>query len=415
MMLRSLGETVSDARRRKGLSQKDLAALIDRSESWVSQVERDVLPVERLALLQKLAQVLDIGLHDLRPEAIPQETYSTPIHADLELLRSAITGHPALEVLFNKTDVKPDYAQLETEAHQAWQTAVAHSSDFALLAAVIPKLEAAARTVKPSKRRDYEKLLARSYQAASAGFAYHAETDAAWVAADRALTAAEASGDPYQILASHFRLAHSFIRLNRFDQADLLATNGIEALKPADGEQPELPALSLQGALLLVQAVVAGLQSDRTPAREALDAAEKIARQLPPDQNDYDTEFNLTNVQLHRVAIATDLGDAGEAIDIAKTINADHLSHERQMRLQLDLARAHTQRRHIDKATQALLTAERLAPEHLHAHHLAHQTVTELLALSVRPTDDLTGLAKRLAITPSQTSDRPSQPGTSHE
>ena len=85
------------------------------------------------------------------------------------------------------------------------------------------------------------------------------------------------------------------------------------------------------------------------------------------------------------------------------------------MRLQLDLARAHTQRRHIDKATQALLTAERLAPEHLHAHHLAHQTVTELLALSSRPTDDLTGLAQRLAITPSQTSYRPSQPGTSHE
>ena len=142
----------------------------------------------------------------------------------------------------------------------------AHSSDFALLAAVIPKLEAAARTVKPSKRADYEKLLARSYQAASAGFAYHNETDAAWVAADRALAAAEASGDPYQILASHFRLAHSFIRLNRFDQADLLATNGIEALKPVDGRQPDLPALSLQGALLLVRAVVAGLQSDRTRA-----------------------------------------------------------------------------------------------------------------------------------------------------
>ena len=47
-------------------------------------------------------------------------------------------------------------------------------------------------------------------------------------------------------------------------------------------------------------------------------------------------------------------------------------------------------RRHIDKATQALLAAERLAPEHLHAHHFAHHTVTELLALSGRPTDDLT-------------------------
>ena len=36
----TIGERIAEARKRKGLSQKDFASLMGRSESWVSQVER---------------------------------------------------------------------------------------------------------------------------------------------------------------------------------------------------------------------------------------------------------------------------------------------------------------------------------------------------------------------------------------
>src|SRR5215212_11193221 len=65
----TLGERVAELRRRLGMSQKDLAKDVGRSESWVSQVERDVLPVERLAVLQTLADALWASVRDLRPEA----------------------------------------------------------------------------------------------------------------------------------------------------------------------------------------------------------------------------------------------------------------------------------------------------------------------------------------------------------
>jgi transcriptional regulator with XRE-family HTH domain len=54
----TVGERVAEFRRKRGLSQRDLAAAMNRSESWVSQVERGVQPVERLSLLQALAHTL---------------------------------------------------------------------------------------------------------------------------------------------------------------------------------------------------------------------------------------------------------------------------------------------------------------------------------------------------------------------
>lgn len=67
-------------------------------------------------------------------------------------------------------------------------------------------------------------------------------------------------------------------------------------------------------------------------------------------------------MRLHAVAVATDLGDAGEALDVARGIDASGLSPERQARLLVDVARAHGQRRHTGEATKALLDAECLAP-----------------------------------------------------
>ncbi|WP_030989187.1 helix-turn-helix domain-containing protein [Streptomyces sp. NRRL S-1813] len=50
----TLGKTIAKARRRKGWPQRDLVAMIDRSESWVSQVERDVIPVNGLDALRQI-------------------------------------------------------------------------------------------------------------------------------------------------------------------------------------------------------------------------------------------------------------------------------------------------------------------------------------------------------------------------
>jgi len=57
-----IGGRVSAFRRRRGMSQERLAHLVGRSESWLSQVERGIRPVENLAVLTRLAEVLDVEI-----------------------------------------------------------------------------------------------------------------------------------------------------------------------------------------------------------------------------------------------------------------------------------------------------------------------------------------------------------------
>ena len=140
---------------------------------------------------------------------------------------------------------------------------------------------------------------------------------------------------------------------------------------------------------------------DRSATRQAMGSARKIAGRLGEDRNDYNTEFGPTNVELHAVSTAVDLGDAGEAIDLARTVDAAGLSPERQSRLAIDLARAHLQRRHTGDALAALLEAERQAPEQVQAHAQARETIHDLLNLAGRrATPDLLDLARRIGAVP---------------
>jgi transcriptional regulator with XRE-family HTH domain len=398
---RTLGERIAEYRRQRGMSQRDLAAAMNRSESWVSQVERDVQPVERLSVLHALAQALGVSVRDLRPEAVPEADTATRPN-DLDGLRLELSGHPALEQLFTASEpgAKPlDLDGFRAKVDEAW--ALAHESRFAALDAalteLIPALEDATYGSRDSDLRALHGLRARAYQAASAAFARQDETDAAWVAADRAITAAEQSGNPLEVVAGHFRMAHAFIRLGRYDQAEHVTTTALNALAhKADPPDATPETLSLYGAMHLVQAVISGHESDRTSARAHLIEAKKIAARISADRNDFDTEFGPTNVQLHTVAVAIDLGDAGEALEVTQSIDASGLSPERQSRLLVDIARAHAQRRHAGEALTALLDAEKLAPEHVRSHHLARDVVADLLdQFGRRPPDQLLALARR--------------------
>ena len=66
---KALGRKIAAERRRRGLSQPELARMIDRSVAWVSQVERGVRKVDRMSVLEALAAALDVPLAELAAEA----------------------------------------------------------------------------------------------------------------------------------------------------------------------------------------------------------------------------------------------------------------------------------------------------------------------------------------------------------
>lgn len=185
----TLGQRVAELRRLRGLSQKDLGVEVARSESWVSQVERDVLPVERVSVLQILADALGASVGQLRPEAAGTAgDESAP--DELGALRLAMTGHPALQTLLNIDDAddRPDISGLSAAVDEVWQPT--HSSPLKTLAArlarLLGELERAARRANGRRHKEVAALLNSAYLAASAAFARQDEADASWLAAPRA-------------------------------------------------------------------------------------------------------------------------------------------------------------------------------------------------------------------------------------
>jgi transcriptional regulator with XRE-family HTH domain len=387
---RAFGQRVQKFRKERGRTQAELAAALGKTSSWMSQVERGVQPVQRVDLLQQLADELAVSVQQLLPDASKDlgGPSSAPaplaLSNDLDETRRLISGHPALRTLLSGAgdDADRPLEALSGDVDDLWE--LTHAGQLAQVSALavdlLPELERAARTVPEQHQAEVNLLLARAYQALSAAFVRQGEADAAWVAADRAVFAAERSGDPLHVCAGVFRMVQAFVRLRSLGQAEHAARTAIEALESRDVDAP--PALSVLGSLHLALALVHARAGARAEAKEEIAQARAIAARLGENRNDFNLEFGPVNVEIQAVSTAVDLGDAGEALDIGLAINADDLSPERQGRLLMDLGRAHAQRRHGGEALDCLLRAEAVAPETIQTHHASRATIRELVLIA---------------------------------
>ncbi|WP_045876892.1 helix-turn-helix transcriptional regulator [Pseudofrankia sp. DC12] len=396
----TLGDRVAYHRKLRGLSQVELGRLIGRSEGWVSQVERGVRKIDRMSVLESLAETLNVPVAELAPTAPVAPTAESA--AWWWPLRLAITGHPALAALVapGRTEDDTTEARARERVDGAW--ALVHASHYSeavpALADLIGDLEHAARLAPPAERAGIAAALSSAYQAAGALFAKAGDTEAGWVAADRALFAAERAGDPALVAASQHRLALTLLGAGRLEQARHAATIGATVLR-ANATGRDVAVTAVLGALHLVQAVAAARAGDRTGARALIAETEVLADAVGPGRNDYNTEFGPANVAMHAVAIAVELGDAGEALDRASRIDVSGLSPERRARFLVDVARAHAQRRDRREAVASLLEAEQIAPEQIRDHGRVRTLVRDLLQGADRPAEEeLRGLAERCGV-----------------
>jgi transcriptional regulator with XRE-family HTH domain len=393
----ALGRKIAAERRRRGLSQPELARIIDRSVAWVSQVERGVRKVDRMSVLETLAAALDVPLAELAAEA-PVVAAVTEELPGTSGLRLVLSGAYALRAMLNGRH-SPALSTLRARARQAWDlTHAGHYIDLTgLLSGLVPDLEIAARTAPEAQRAEVCELMAATYQACSAALAKLGEPEAAWIAADRAMAAAERAGNPMLVAAGAFRLVFVFLAARHYDQAEETARTAADALRRrADDGDPQ--AMSLWGGLTLQRAVIAGRLNDPDTAYSHLEQARQIAGRLGEGRNDYNTEFGPANVALHEIAVAVELGDAGRALRTATTADTGGLSAERQARMLIDVARAHAQRRQATEAVAALRQAEQITPEQVRTHDLVRQLVSDLLTMQDPPSSELRGLAGRLGL-----------------
>lgn len=398
---RAFGKRVADLRKARDLTQQQLAAMLNgRTSSWMSQVERGIQPVRRMDVLQEIADALGVSTQALDPSApIPAPpTPPSDVRAnDLDGARLVISGHPALGALLGTAPVDPvPVDSLSEQVDEMWD--LTHQGRFSevsvMVTDLVPQLERAVRTVGEDDRARAYRLLSRAYQALAAAFARQGDSRASWVSADRAVAAAELSGDVLLVFAGVYRMVHAFVRLGNNSEAEHAVTAAVEAL--SQRADLDAPGLSVLGSLHLAKALVHARCGQRTEAREELAKARQVAEQLGEDRNDYNLEFGPTNVAIQSVSTAVDLGDAGEALDIGRTVDASSLSPERRGRLLMDLGRAHAQRRHLGDAVDCLLRAEEMSPETVRTHTAVRLAVRELVLLAgPNAPRELTELAER--------------------
>lgn len=108
-------------------------------------------------------------------------------------------------------------------------------------------------------------------------------------------------------------MTHTFLRLQRFAQAERAAIQALTTLaSTAESPSAAPEVLSLYGALHLAAALLRARGSKPRRGQEAPRRSRARRRPTGTDRDDFGTEFGSTNVLLHRISIAADLGDADE-------------------------------------------------------------------------------------------------------
>lgn len=399
----TIGERVAWYRRRRGMTQEVLAGLVARTVDWLGKVENNRIPVDRLSVLKSLAEALDVTVGDLIAEPSLLEWTHDSGQMTVPALRAALMdyrqGLRRLDHGSTATGVPP-VGDLRDQVSAVWDAY--QQSRYGYVTSRLPTLLAAVQAADQGQPGDDGRqargLLAMTYQAAAMILTKLGETDLAWMAADRGLAAALDAGDPI-IIGSLFRsVTHSLLSNGRYAEAIRLTHDAADFLRPGLRQaSPEY--LSILGTLFLAGAMAGARNEDRGTTRSFLTEADQAAQRLGQDGNHFWTAFGPTNVAIHRVSTAMELGDVQIAIDLGAKVDASPLPMERRIRHAIELARAYSTWNRTDEALAVLLDAERQAPEQVRLHYISRQLVLGWVRQQRgKPSPQLAGLAQRLRV-----------------
>ncbi|GAB1692778.1 helix-turn-helix transcriptional regulator [Krasilnikovia sp. M28-CT-15] len=383
------------------MSQEVLAGIVGRTVDWLSKIENNRIDLDRLSVVRRVAEALDVTIGDLVGEPTLLEWNAESGKKTVASLREALLNYRQLSPFAQPTtDDPPGVSEITAAVDSLWSAY--QESRYGYVVARLPELLSGAQattqaTTGENQQRAFA-LLALSYQAAAVLLTKLGESDLAWIAAERGFAAAQRSDDTV-VTGSLFRsLVHTLLSTGRFTEATQLTNDAAAHLQPGLADAgPEY--LSVYGTLLLAGSVAAARAEDRTSVQTFLNEADETARRIGRDGNHLWTAFGPTNVSIHRVTTAMDLGDIEFAIDLGQRVDTSAMPIERQTRHALEVARALSARNRTEDALATLLAAEHLAPEQVRHHAISRQLVqTWMRRGRGRPGFQLAGLAQRVRV-----------------
>lgn len=379
-MALSTGERIRLYRTRRGLSRERLSGLAGVSPSWLKQVENGTRKADSLRLLVAVAEALNMPVWDLipgprrlAPDGGPQDDAITRLE---NALLPRVFGPQNAEV--------PDLASVRAELDETW--IVRYSGRFGeaaeRLAALIGVVEAAVRHYREGAdaTRALELYAEVHWLTAYTLFRAGERGEHSRIAADRFVAAARRVSDPLLMAASARCLGHVLLHLGEAAAAGTVIGDALDALAPGMATADD-DYLSVYGALLLAGALAAARLGDGTSCRRLLADADEPARRVG-DADRYHMTFGPTNLLIHAVSCARELGDFGEVIRVGRQLDTSRLPPElvvRRAQVQLDMATAYEHLRQDEAAVLRLLEADRTAPQFIRNSAVAREIVRAIL------------------------------------
>lgn len=347
-----IGRRVAYLRVRRRLSQQSFADRLGKSKSWVDKVERGVRSLERVSTIRDVAAVLRVDVsallgRDVQPVGVAEHREGVArIRAALSAYEMAF-GRP-----MDRDVVSPD--RLAREVRHAWMTF--QHARYPRLVELLPTLVTEVHRVHALNPEAGWAAVVEAYRVTAALLVKLDEGSLAWLAADRAMSAA--AGDPVLLACAAVQLGQVLRASARAGPVMLAAASQIASGTPEE--------LSLRGSLLVQAALIAGRAGDDRVVGELLDEAAELAAQVGDGHDHHRTAFGPTAVELARVAAAVEVGDGPQAVARhEKAIGWDGwrgLPVEHRAAHLIDAARAYLQTDDPANAARVLLRAERLAP-----------------------------------------------------
>lgn len=220
----------------------------------------------------------------------------------------------------------------------------------------------------------------------------------AWIAAQRCRDAADASGDP--ILRGHaaYSLARVAVACGSPQRGQTLAERAADDLSRHAGRPG---GSAILGTLYLVAALASRYRKRLDDSRDWLTEAALLAGRTG-ETDIMRMYFGPTNVDIWRMGIEVEDGDPAEVVEIARRIDPAVVPvGVRQVFYYADLARALARSGGRDReAIRFLLTAERIAPQHVRTSSALAETARVMLDRSRRQAGgaELRALCQRMRV-----------------
>jgi transcriptional regulator with XRE-family HTH domain len=398
----TVGERIAWYRRRRGLSQESVAALVGRTADWLGKIENGRLQLDRLSVLRSLAEVLDVALADLIAEPSLMEWTEDSGQRTVPALRAVLMDYRQVAFVGSAqpTEEPVSLDALRAQIEDLWRAYQDSRFGYAThrLVSVIPAARNATLAYSRDDRRVAAGRLALAYHVAASVLTKLGEADLAWTASNRGIEAAQQSENPVIVGSLLRSVSHSLLSTGAYVDAVRCTRDAAAFLQPHLAKAgPTM--LSVYGTALLAGSMAAARADDRGSVRDFLGEADQVARRMGGDQNRLWTAFGPTNVAIHRVSTAMELGDVQVAVDLGPSIDASGVPTERRVRHALEVARALSTVNKREEALGTILDAEVVAPEQVRYHFLSRHLVQHWMRTEKgKPSYRLAGLAERLNV-----------------